>query len=168
MTAPLTTGRRTSWAPYAVEDVRALYDDYTALLDDGDHAGWLELFEDDALYLCIARENVERGLPLATIRCESRGMLADRLDTLTSTQFYARRHLRHVVSAIRPVGGDGEVLEVTASFIVAETIVGETTQLHASGSYADRVRAVDGALRFVEKVAIYDGALVATSLIVPL
>ena len=115
MTAPLTTGRRASWAPYAAEDVRALYDDYTALLDDGDHAGWLELFEDDAMYQCVARENVERGLPLATIRCESRAMLADRMDTLRDAlareglagQFhpsYTRMVPAHHVVELRLVG----------------------------------------------------------------
>ena len=57
-----------------------------------------------ATYTVAARENVERGLPLATIRCDSRDMLADRIDALVSTQFHARRITRHVITAIRPVG----------------------------------------------------------------
>lgn len=159
---------RSSWGPFDAQTVGELYDDYAALLDDGRYDAWLELFVADATYAVSALENVERGLPLATIRCDSRAMLADRIGALTTTQFYARRIARHMISAIRPVAVDADSLEVTANFVVFETLVDEATRVHSAGSYADRLVATDDGPRFTTKLAIYDAPLVPTSLIVPL
>lgn len=163
-----TSAARRGWASFDPNAVRDLYDDYAAFLDAGDYASWLELFDESASYTVTARENVERGLPLATIRCDSRGMLADRVDALVSTQFHVRRITRHVISAIRPVGVDDDVLHTSANFVLVETIEDESTRIQSAGTYADVIAVVCGELRFVEKRAVYDAALVPTSLIVPL
>lgn len=165
---PTTHRSRASWGPFDARAVAELYDDYAALLDEGRYDAWLDLFVADATYSVTALENVERGLPLATIRCDSRAMLADRIRALTTTQFYARRIARHMISAIRPVAVDANSLEVTANFVVFETLVDEATRVHSAGSYADRLVATDDGPRFATKVAIYDAPLVPTSLIVPL
>jgi 3-phenylpropionate/cinnamic acid dioxygenase small subunit len=159
---------RVPWQDITSADVHALYDDYAALLDSADFVDWLDLFTDDAAYLVVARENVERGLPLATIRCDSRDMLADRIDAVIDTQFFARRITRHMISAIRPVKTEVGYVETTANFVVVETLVDEASAVHSAGSYADRIVLVDGALRFSAKTAIYDAPLVPTSLIIPL
>ena len=52
---------------------------YAEALDDGPLDRWPELFAADCLYLVQPRENFDANLPLAIIRCESRGMLADRV-----------------------------------------------------------------------------------------
>lgn len=160
--------KRVPWAPFDVEAVRGLYDDYAATLDAGDYASWLELFDETATYTVTARENVERGMPLATIRCDSRDMLADRIDALVTTQFFARRITRHVVTAIRPVGVADGRLYATANFVLVETIEGGATEVQSAGTYDDVIATVAGELRFVAKRAIYDAAIVPTSLIVPL
>jgi 3-phenylpropionate/cinnamic acid dioxygenase small subunit len=162
------TAKRVPWAPFDAEAVRSLYDDYAAFLDAADYAAWLDLFDDSASYTVTARENVERGLPLATIRCDSRGMLADRVDALITTQFYARRITRHVITAVRPVGVEGDRLHTSANFVLVETIEGGPTHVQSAGTYDDVIASVGGELRFVEKRAIYDAALVSISLIVPL
>jgi 3-phenylpropionate/cinnamic acid dioxygenase small subunit len=148
--------------------VRELYDSYAALLDEPDYGAWLDLFAADASYVVVARENVERGLPLATIRCDSRAMLADRIDALTTTQFLARRLTRHVVTAVRPHDSGDDWLATTANFVVVETIAGEQSSVHAAGAYRDRIVVVDGQLHFGAKTAVYDAALVPTSITVPL
>jgi salicylate 5-hydroxylase small subunit len=156
---------RVPWGTFDAEEVRALYDDYAAALDAGDHAAWLDLFVDDASYVVVPLENVERGLPLATIRCESRGMLADRVDALVTTQFLARRITRHVITAVRPVGGGtGDRLETTASFLLLETIEGADTRVQCAGTYDDIVVVTAAGLRFAGKRAIYDAGLVPTSM----
>jgi 3-phenylpropionate/cinnamic acid dioxygenase small subunit len=156
------------WGSFDAEQVRALYDDYAAFLDDGDYESWMSLFVDDATYVVVARENIERGLPLATIRCDSKGMLADRIDALTTTQFHVRRTTRHLITAIRPVDHVDGQLETTCNFVVVETLPDEPTRIHSAGSYSDRVVDTDRGLRFAAKTSIYDAALVQTSIIVPL
>jgi 3-phenylpropionate/cinnamic acid dioxygenase small subunit len=145
-------------------NVRELYDEYSYLLDEGDYDGWLDLFTEDCDYRIVARENWERGLPLATMRCDSRAMLADRLDSIRHTQFFAARTMRHFVSAVRPGAGEG----VTANFLVTETLPDDPSRIHSVGQYRDEVTSSGGALRFSRKLAIYDAPLVLTSLIVPL
>ena len=148
------------------QDVRDLYDDYAAHLDDGDLDAWVDMFTDDAQYLVVARENCDRGLPLATIRCDGRGMLVDRAHTVRSTQFYAPRVMRRFVTGVRIVGGDSG-LACTANFLVTEALELEPARIHLTGQYRDTVVATPGGLRFARKVAIYDGALIQTSLIHP-
>ena len=169
-TAP---GPRTSRAA-----IGELYDEYAYLLDEGDYDGWLELFSADADYMVLARENWLRGLPLATLRCDTREMLADRLEAIRSTQFFATRTMRHFVSAVRPASGDGsdgsdgsdnaDVATVTANFLVTEVIADEPARVHSVGQYRDVVVLAGGRLRFLHKVAVYDAPLVLNSLVIPL
>lgn len=148
--------------------IRDLYDDYAFLLDEGDYDAWLELFTHDCDYRVVARENWERGLPLATVRCDSRAMLADRVDAIRTTQFYAARMMRHFVSAVRPAGGDSRATAVTANFLVTETLADEPARVHSVGQYRDHIVADGDDLRFAQKLAIYDAAMVLTSLVIPL
>jgi salicylate 5-hydroxylase small subunit len=163
-----TKQARVAWADVDGGATRDLYDDYAALLDAADYESWLDLFVQDATYVAVARENIERGLPLATIRCDSRAMLADRIDAVMHTQFFARRITRHMISAIRPVRTGHGSVETTANFVVIETLVDETSRVHSAGSYSDRIVRTAAGLRFAAKVAIYDAPLVPTSLIIPL
>lgn len=152
--------------------IEELYAEYGDLLDDDRLEDWLDLFTDDATYRVVARENWVRGLPLSTMACESRAMLADRVSAIRGTSMYVPRTQRHVIGRlrIRPAGPDPAAgASVTASWMVAQTLTGEPTILFAAGRYHDRVVASpDGRLRFAEKVAVYDSDLVITSLVYPL
>ena len=161
--------RRVPWGDVAADDVRDLYDDYAALLDAGEYDAWLELFTDDATYQAIARENVERGLELATMRADSRAMLADRLD--------ARR--RHAVlrpaddSALRrrdPAGRGGGRHGRRQRQLRRHRSRWSRRRRSSPppASYDDVVVATPDGVRFARKVAVYDAPLVNTSLIVPL
>ena len=54
-----------------------LHADYPAAVDSGEWDMWPEFFTDDCSYRLQPRENHERGLPLATLSFESKGMLLD-------------------------------------------------------------------------------------------
>src|SRR5262245_63369286 len=62
-----------------------LYADYAACLDEERFEDWPAFFTDPCLYKIVPRENFERGLPLATWLCESRGYLADRVTAIRKT-----------------------------------------------------------------------------------
>lgn len=148
--------------------MRDLYDDYSFFLDDEHHEQWLQLFTVDCDYRVMSRENVERGLPLATMRCDSRNMLADRLHAIRETQFFAQRVMRHFVSAVRIASVDGGRVHTTANFLVTETLADEPSVVHSVGQYRDELVMDDGVPRFATKVAVYDAPLVRTSLVMPL
>lgn len=146
-----------------------LYLDYADLLDECRLQEWLELFTDDCVYQAVSKENVDRGLPLATMRCDSKGMLADRVYTIENTSMYAPRVLRHILGRVR-VRSVGDVeLACEANFLVVQTIGQDATDVFAAGRYHDVVvRGDNGRLRFTRKIAVYDSPLVPNSLIYPL
>ena len=146
-----------------------LYAAYAEALDDGPLDAWPDLFTDDCLYLVIAAENHDRGLPLATVRCESRGMLRDRVHAVHETAMYVPRRMRHVVGPLRVRPAEGDAYAVRAAYSVFETLPDALTRVFNVGRYDDVVvRDTDGVLRFRAKRCVYDSCLVPTSLVLPI
>jgi len=145
-----------------------LYADYAACLDEERFEEWPEFFTDPCLYKIVPRENFERGLPLATWLCESKGYLADRVTAIRRTAVYAPRYVRRMVSGIRVLGWTDAVLEVRASYLALETLQDELTRVFNAGQYRDKLVVEDGKLKFREKLCIFDSLLVPNSLIYPL
>ena len=145
-----------------------LYADYIGCLDEERFEEWPAFFTDPCVYKIVPRENFERGLPLATLLCESRGYLLDRVTAIRKTAMYAPRTMRRMVSAIRVLGWDGGALEVRANYLALETLQDELTRVFNCGRYHDTLVVEDGRLRFREKVCVFDSALVPNSLVYPL
>ncbi|ASO20043.1 3-phenylpropionate/cinnamic acid dioxygenase small subunit [Actinoalloteichus hoggarensis] len=149
--------------------VLRLYTDYTELLDEKRLTEWLGLFEDDCRYTAISRENADAGLPLAMMRCEGVPGLADRVNAIENVSVYAPRTMRHLFSGLRAHHtAEPDLLSVEGSFIVAQSLSEEHTEVYASGRYRDLVRDDGATLRFAEKTAVYDGALVKNAMVYPL
>ena len=149
----------------AVDELLA---EYTGCLDEERFEDWPELFVDDGVYKIMPRENFDRGLPLATWLCESKGYMKDRVVGIRRTSVYSPRLVRRIVSGLRILGWDGDVLEVRASYVAFETLIDEMTRVFNTGQYRDRIVVSDGRLRFKEKLCVFDSALVPNSLIYPL
>ena len=149
----------------AVDELMA---EYTGCLDEERFEDWPDFFVEDAIYKIVPRENFERGLPLATWLCESKGYMKDRVVAIRRTSVYAPRVVRRVVSGLRIVGWTGDVLEVRASYVAFETLLDEMTRVFNAGQYRDRIVVSEGRLKFKEKLCIFDSALVPNSLIYPL
>ena len=149
-------------------ELQELYADYAACLDEERFEEWPEFFTDPCLYKVVPRENFERGLPLATWLCESKGYLDDRVTAIRKTAVYAPRYMRRMVSGIRVLGWSGTVLEVRANYLALETLQDELTRVFNTGQYRDKLVVENGRLRFREKLCIFDSLLVPNSLIYPL
>ena len=149
-------------------ELEDLYADYAACLDEERFEDWPEFFSDPCLYKIVPRENFERGLPLATWLCESKGYLFDRITAIRKTAVYAPRYVRRMVSGIRVLGWTDAVLEVRASYLALETLQDELTRVFNAGQYRDKLVVEDGRLKFREKLCIFDSLLVPNSLIYPL
>jgi salicylate 5-hydroxylase small subunit len=148
----------------AIEDLYALY---VQLLDERNYDAWIELFTEDCTYVVRARENEDRGLPLAALAFESQGMLRDRIYGITNTLFHEPYYQRHLVSNFR-FRRDGAGTLVDAHYLVSRTKAGELTELYSTGRYRDRIVETSAGLRFAEKRAIYDSELIPNSLIYPI
>ena len=149
-------------------ELEDLYARYTACLDEERFEEWPEFFTDPCLYKIAPRDNFERGLPLATWLCESKGYLADRVTAIRKTAVYAPRYVRRIVSGIRVLGWRDAVLEVRASYLALETLQDELTRVFNTGQYRDKLVVEGDGLKFREKLCIFDSLLVPNSLIYPL
>jgi salicylate 5-hydroxylase small subunit len=155
--------------PVAVRyEIEELFAEYAAILDAADLERWPEFFTDPCFYEVIPRENYDRGLPLALMRCESKGMLKDRVVAIRDTMMYEPRYLRHVISAIRVTEYSADGIAVEANYAVFETLVDALTQVFNVGRYVDRLVREAGRLKFAEKHCVFDSLLVPTSLIYPI
>jgi len=144
-----------------------LYCTYDDALNEGALERWPELFTPLCLYKVIPRQNVELGLPVALIYCESRNMLVDRVVALRETALYAPRIARRITSGVclRASGTDG--LHLTCSFALFQTMQDQPSELFLCGECRDRVVDDGGALLFAERLCIYDATIVPTSLVYP-
>lgn len=145
-----------------------LYGDYCACLDEGDIEAWPDFFIDACTYKIIPRDNYERGMPIAAMLCESKGYLLDRVRAIRETSSFAPRLLRHFISAVQIKDCADGVLRAEANFAVLQTLADEETKVFMAGRYFDTLVAQDGALKFTEKLCVYDTVLVPNSLIYPL
>lgn len=154
-------------APHLRLEVDDLYADYVDCLDNGPLDGWPDFFIDECWYEIVTRENVERKLPLALMRCESKGMLTDRVVAVQRTSVFSPRTLRHLVSCPR-VRVDDSVIRVDANFAVVETVVDEASRVFVAGRYRDQLVRVDGRLKIARKQCVLDSPLILGSLIYPI
>lgn len=148
--------------------LQRFYAEYAACLDHGDLARWPEFFTEECLYKVQPRENYDRGLPLATMALESRGMLKDRVYSVQETLFHDPYYQRHVVGApvIHEVAGDLIVSE--ANYVVIRTKPGEPSEVYNVGRYQDRIRMTPDGFRLEERICVFDSELIANSLIYPI
>src|SRR5262245_20503310 len=149
-------------------ELEELYAGYSACLDEERFEDWPAFFTDPCVYQIVPRDNFERGLPLATWLCESRGYLLDRVTAIRKTAVYAPRYLRRMVSGIRALGWSDGLLEVRANYLALETLQDELTRVFNVGQYRDKLVVDGGKLKFREKLCIFDSILVPNSLIYPL
>ena len=149
-------------------EIEDLYARYSACVDSGKLEAWPDFFIEDCLYRVIPRENHERGLPLATLSFESKGMLRDRVYAATRTLFHQPYYQRHIVSGLRIVAEEGGAVRSEANYLVIRTKLSEPSDVFNTGRYLDRIVRVDGELKFAERLCIFDSELIPNSLIYPI
>ena len=149
-------------------ELEGLYAEYVACIDGGELERFPQFFCERCLYKIQPRTNFERGLPLATWLSESRGMLEDRVTAIRQLSTFGPRYLRHVVSAVRFLGWDGDALRCEATYAVFETLPDELTRIFQVGRYLDRVVVDEGRLRFKEKLCVFDSELIPNTLVYPI
>lgn len=141
---------------------------YARVVDDGPLDAWPEFFTEECLYRIQPRENFDRGLPLATLSFESRGMLQDRVYSVRETLFHDPYYQRHIVSlpCVQTSTADG--IRCETNYVVIRTRRNELSTVYNAGRYLDWIVRTDAGLRFRERVAVFDSELIANSLIYPI
>jgi salicylate 5-hydroxylase small subunit len=149
-------------------DLLGLYADYAAVLDHGEWDKWPEFFTENCTYKLQPRENHERGLPLATLAFESRGMLKDRVYGATETIFHDPYYQRHVVGIPRILKIEGDRIEAEANYAVFRTKPDGMTTPYNVGRYIDIIRKTPDGLKFESRLCVFDSEMIPNSIIYPI
>ena len=142
---------------------------YAASLDEQRLMDWVELFDDNALYVVLSRENFERNLPVGLIYCENKGMIRDRAFALKETAMFAPRYMRHLIAnlTVEAEGADG-IITARANYVVLQVLFDRPdATLHQVGTYYDRFRRTAKGLKLLERRCVYDNLLVPNALCLP-
>jgi anthranilate 1,2-dioxygenase small subunit len=149
-------------------EAEELLDRYVQCLDEDRLEEWPDFFIDKAVYKIISRVNVERNHPLATMFCDSRDMMKDRVVAIRNASVFSQRYLRHLISNVRVMGQDGEAHIVKSNYVVLQTMQGEETKVFNAGQYVDKIVFGNGGPKFQEKLVIYDTIQIPGLLVVPI
>jgi len=145
-----------------------LYADYALAVDSGQWDLWPEFFLDDGVYKLQARENHERGFPLATLSFTSKGMLKDRVYGIQETLFHDPYYQRHVVGApvVRRV--EAGRIHSEANYAVFRTKLDKLSMVFNVGRYIDTIVQTPDGLKFAERLVIYDSEMIPNAIIYPI
>ena len=141
---------------------------YAAALDEKRFDDWPQFFLEEAMYKVQARENFDRGLPLALIALESRGMMKDRVYGITQTIFHGPYYTRHIVGSAQVGAHEGGLIEAQSHYAVFRTRPGGASEVYNVGRYIDEIVRTDGGLKFASRLCVYDSEMVLNSLIYPI
>ena len=148
-------------------DIDQLYAAYAAALDEKRFDDWPEFFVEDGRYVLQARENFDRRLPLALMDLESKGMMKDRVYGITQTIYHGPYYTRHVVSPVRVLSAEGEVVTAQANYAVFRTRPAGVSEVYNVGRYIDEIVRTGESLKFRRRLCVYDSEMILNSLIYP-
>lgn len=156
-------------APHDYFELSQLYADYARAVDSGNWDLWPAFFIDECSYRLQPRENHERGLPLATLSFESKGMLEDRVYGIRETLFHDPYYQRHVVGLplVHGVDEDGTIRS-EANYAVFRTKLSELSTVFNVGRYIDTVVRTPEGLKFASRLVVYDSEMIPNSIIYPI
>jgi salicylate 5-hydroxylase small subunit len=141
---------------------------YAAALDEKRFDDWPAFFMEQASYKVQARENFDRGLPLALMALESQGMMKDRVYGITQTIFHGPYYTRHVVGPARIVSAEGDRIRAEANYAVFRTRPGDASEVYNVGRYIDECVRTPAGLKLASRLCVYDSEMVLNSLIYPI
>ena len=141
--------------------------DYAATIDDGLLNHWPEFFGDPCLYKIVSKENFDSDLPLALLLCDSPGMIRDRCDAFANLNVYGPRSWRHMTGQLR-LTEDGDAIKARSNFVIFETLSGQDTHILCAGEYRDILVRPNGALKFRERICLYDTTMIPNSIVMPI
>lgn len=140
---------------------------YAAALDERRFDDWPGFFLEDGRYKVQARENFDRGLPLALMALESRAMMKDRVYGITQTIYHGPYYTRHVIGAAQVLQEAGDVVTAQANYAVFRTRPGGVSEVYNVGRYIDELVRTQAGLRLRSRLCVYDSEMVLNSLIYP-
>ena len=137
-------------------------------LDSGRFEEWPEYFTKSCVYKIISAENFELDLPLGVIDCDSRDMLRDRIMALREANIYEDHRYRHILSTTLIKAVEGNTMLAETNYQVTRIMRDGSAMIFSTGCYYDRIIENDNALKFSERLVVFDSRGIDTLLVIPL
>lgn len=164
----MNTAEQSMLLHHQIDQINAAY---AAALDDKRFDEWPLFFTEDGHYTVQARENFDRGLPLALIALESQGMMKDRVYGITQTIYHGPYYMRHVISPSRimsyTTSQEGDVIQAHANYAVFRTKPGSISEVYNVGRYIDELIRKGDSWKYRSRLCVYDSEMILNSLIYP-
>lgn len=138
------------------------------LIDDDRLEEWPDLFEAQCRYSVISAENHNRGMTLAAVFCDSRGMLVDRIVSLRKANIFPAHSYRHILGPTRVVGEHDGLVSARTNYVVLMTRNDGQTTIYNAGKFLDEISLTADGPRFRSKTAIFDTHLIDTMMVRPI
>jgi 3-phenylpropionate/cinnamic acid dioxygenase small subunit len=149
-------------------EIETFFYDYADAIDQDRIEEWPEFFVEHGVYKIVSRENFDRGLPLATMLCESKGMMKDRVNAIRNLSMFAPRYLRHLIANVRVKAETAQGIAVHSNYAVMQTLMDGETRVFNAGRCVDEIVREGDFLKFKSRFCIYDTIVIPNSLIYPL
>jgi anthranilate 1,2-dioxygenase small subunit len=148
--------------------IDALYAEYAQTIDDDRLEDWPGLFVENGKYRVTTRENHGKGLSLAMMYCDGRGMMSDRISALRLANIYEPHVYCHLTSCVRIVDCTSGEIRSQANFAVIRTMQEGDQIIFACGRTYDRIVEMDERLLFKDRLVVLDSRQVDTLLVIPI
>lgn len=145
-----------------------LVTDLAFAIDEGQSARIPQFFTEDTLYFVVARREFELGRKVGFMRCESRGMLEDRLAAMEKGNIWEPHQYRHVLGAPLVESATDTLVRMRTAFILVRTSQEGAHDIFAAGKYLDTVVKIGDRLLFRERIAVLDSHRIDTLLVIPI
>lgn len=141
--------------------VLQLLETYGRLLDADLLEDWVELFDVNARYEIVSRENVAQNLPLSLMLCDSKDMIYDRIYALRHANIFNIHTDCHIIG-LPQVTPNASGFEVTAPYSLFQTNQGGESRLFSVGRYNfSLIEGTDGLLIGSLRVVVDTGAILS-------
>ncbi len=141
---------------------------YIRCIDTDALEQWPAHFAAECLYSVTTAENVREGLAAGLMWANSRAMLEDRITALRHANIYERQSYRHIVGLPYLLRSDMDEAECETPFMVARIVLGNDTDLFATGIYKDLFDLRADKLVLKRRIVVCDSTRIDTLLAIPL
>jgi anthranilate 1,2-dioxygenase small subunit len=142
---------------------------YCACIDEDRLEEWPDFFAPDGSYELVTRENVDRNLPAHAMRCDSVGMMRDRVTSLRHANVYAKQYFNHLVTGLLIGERTDVTVSIRSNYMVTRTLAVEGDPVIFSvGRTSDELVMTDQGLRFRSRRVIADNDRIHTLLVLPI
>tara|TARA_R110000787_G_scaffold235621_2_gene342325 strand:- start:14070 stop:14585 length:516 start_codon:yes stop_codon:yes gene_type:complete len=142
---------------------------YCACIDEDRLEDWPNFFAADGSFELVTRENADRNLPAHAMRCETIGMMRDRVTSLRHANVYAKQYFNHLVTDLLIGERTDTTVSVSSNYMVTRTLAVEGDPIIFSvGRTTDVMVMTDRGLRFKSRRVIADNDRIHTLLVLPI